>query len=157
MSLNLSKNSVINLKEESNLEVRNQILNEICILENKIFGNSSYSEIQIREMLDSPSYYIYTSLDQKLKTEGYIIIYNSIDSLEIMKIAVDFQNRNKNIGTKLLKKVLENSNLNILLEVRESNSSAINFYKKNGFNQISVRKNYYNDNNENAIIMLLDI
>lgn len=157
MSLNLNKNSVINLKEEFNLEIKNQILNEICILENKIFGTSSYSESQIREMSENSSYYIYVFLDDELKTEGYLIIYDAIDSLEIMKIAVDFQSRNKNTGTKLLKKALENSNLNILLEVRESNSSAINFYKKNGFNQISIRKNYYNDNNENAIIMLLEI
>lgn len=157
MTLNLNKNSVVNLKEELNLEVRNEILNEIYVLENKIFGKSSYSESQIREMFENPSYYIYACLDEKLKVEGYLIIYDAIDTLEIMKIAVDFQIRNKNIGTKLLKKALENSNLNILLEVRESNSSAINFYEKNGFNRISIRRNYYNDNNENAIIMLLEI
>lgn len=157
MNLNLNKDSVINLKEETNLEIRNHILDEICILENKTFGKSSYSDLQIKEMYENSSYYIYVYLDENLKAEGYLIIYDAIDCLEIMKIAVKIQNRNKNIGTKLLKKTLEKLNLNILLEVRESNTSAINFYKKNGFNQISVRKNYYNDNNENAIIMLLEI
>lgn len=157
MSLDSNKNYIINLKEEADLEIRNRILKEISILENKIFGNSSYSESQIKDMYESPSYYIHIYLDENLNTEGYLILYDAIDCLEIIKIAVDLKDRNKNVGTKLLKKAIEKSDLNILLEVRESNSSAIAFYKKNGFNQISIRKNYYNDNNENAIIMLLEI
>ena len=45
--------------------------------------------------------------------------------------------------------------INITLEVRESNLSAINFYKKNGFNEITKRKNYYKD--ENGILMLKNL
>ena len=47
--------------------------------------------------------------------------------------------------------------MDIFLEVRESNQVAINFYKKNKFNQISIRKNYYSEPNENAIIMKLEV
>ena len=41
----------------------------------------------------------------------------------------------------------------ITLEVRESNVPAINLYEKFGFSSIGMRKNYYQDNGENAIIM----
>ena len=47
--------------------------------------------------------------------------------------------------------------MDIFLEVRESNQVAINFYKKNKFKEISVRKNYYSEPNENAIIMKLEV
>ena len=46
---------------------------------------------------------------------------------------------------------------NIFLEVRESNQTAINFYKKNKFKEISIRKNYYSKPTENAIIMKLEV
>ena len=42
----------------------------------------------------------------------------------------------------------------IFLEVRESNIPAIEFYRKNGFEKIGVRKNYYHDTNEAAHIMI---
>lgn len=44
----------------------------------------------------------------------------------------------------------------LFLEVREGNLSAINLYKKVGFNQISIRKKYY-QNGENALIMVKEI
>jgi ribosomal-protein-alanine N-acetyltransferase len=41
----------------------------------------------------------------------------------------------------------------ITLEVRESNESAINFYDSQGFEKIAVRKNYYSNPIENAVLM----
>ena len=49
--------------------------------------------------------------------------------------------------------------VNIFLEVRKSNLSAIQLYEKNGFNEIGIRNNYYQnrDGTENAILMGLAI
>ena len=44
----------------------------------------------------------------------------------------------------------------ITLEVRESNVAAISLYEKNGFKSIGTRKGYYQDNNENALIMFTE-
>jgi len=41
----------------------------------------------------------------------------------------------------------------VFLEVRENNFSAISLYKKIGFKEINIRKNYYKDTGENALIM----
>ena len=68
---------------------------------------------------------------------------------------------NNGIATLLLNTVFnfakENNITRIFLEVRPSNIHAIKLYEKNDFKTISTRKNYYKDNNEDAIIYLKEI
>ncbi len=79
-----------------------------------------------------------------------------VDCADIMNIAVKKDFRNKGIGSLLLKSLIDLYNsLNLTslnLEVNENNIPAIRLYEKFDFKEISVRKNYY-PNNENAIIM----
>lgn len=82
---------------------------------------------------------------------GYLITYDSVDSLDIFEIAVDKNFRKKGIASKLLNRI--NDERKILLEVSEKNIIAINLYIKNGFKIISRRKNYYLDGSD-AIIMV---
>lgn len=84
-----------------------------------------------------------------------IIIYDYMyDRIEIEYIIVKEEYRRLGIATKLLNYIEEKyKNIdNITLEVRESNIEAINFYKKNGFKEAAIRKNYYK--NENGILMI---
>ena len=57
----------------------------------------------------------------------------------------------------LINEVSRKAAKNLFIEVRESNHSAVAFYEKSGFTQIGVRKGYYSDTKEDAIIMSLDI
>ena len=75
---------------------------------------------------------------------------------EIMKIGILSAARKKRIGSQLLKEYIDTVKLPLLLEVRETNEIGQNFYTKNGFEKIGIRKNYYKDTGENAIIMKLD-
>lgn len=79
------------------------------------------------------------------------------EDAELLYIAVDNIYRKQGIGQYLLEHVMqtaqENQAYRILLEVRESNASAVNFYEKNGFHMISQRKNYYSNPVEDALIM----
>ena len=85
-----------------------------------------------------------------------IIIYDLLyDRIEIEYIIVDDNYRRKGIATKLLNAIEKQNIKNITLEVRESNITAINFYKKNGFKIEAVRKNYYG--NENGYLMLKEL
>lgn len=85
-----------------------------------------------------------------------IIIYDLLyDRIEIEYIIIDEDYRKKGIGSKLLGKIETKNIKNITLEVRESNVSAINFYKKNGFKIETIRKNYYE--NENGYLMLKEL
>ena len=86
--------------------------------------------------------------------KGILVYQYLYDRLEIDYIIVDNNYRNMGIASKLLNS-LENTyeNIdNITLEVRESNTSAISFYLKNGFKEIAKRKNYYKD--EDGILMI---
>ncbi|MBQ3047492.1 MAG: ribosomal protein S18-alanine N-acetyltransferase [Clostridia bacterium] len=86
---------------------------------------------------------------------GYIGALDIIDDYNIIGIAVDKTARRKGVGGKLLKaltKIARERNVQTLsLEVDTTNQPAINFYKKNNFEQTSIRKKYYKDND--ALIM----
>ena len=83
----------------------------------------------------------------------YQYIYNRA---EIDYIIVDNNYRKLGIATKLLKYLEDSYKLdNITLEVRESNKEAISFYLKNGFKEVTRRKNYYKD--EDGILMIKNL
>ena len=86
--------------------------------------------------------------------KGILIYQDLIDRLTIDYIVVDKNNREKGIATKLLREMEDKHKdaLNTTLEVRESNISALNFYKKNGFKEVAIRKKYYKD--EDGILMI---
>ena len=89
---------------------------------------------------------------------GFIGALRIIDELNIMNIAVRKDMRKLGIGSALLQHLInfskEQDASSITLEVNENNVSAINLYKKYHFEQVGLRKKYYN-NTDNAILMSL--
>ena len=87
------------------------------------------------------------------KTIGYLIAMLAPDSADILNIGIDPDFKRQGHGRALLKHLIEELRKRhigeILLEVRIGNKSAIQFYKKQGFKEISVRKNYYTKNSKN--------
>ncbi|MCQ8212457.1 GNAT family N-acetyltransferase [Cetobacterium somerae] len=129
-----------------------EILEKISFLEKEIFPESYYSIITLQEMSLKKEYSIIV-YDEDVK--GYLILHDSYDVYEIMKIAVTTNFRNRKIGQELINFYLEEFNKNLLLEVRETNEIARKFYEKLGFVNIGKRKNYYS-NGETAILMSLE-
>ena len=86
--------------------------------------------------------------------KGVLVYEYFYDRIEIDYIIVNNNYRNNGIATKLLNFIENKYNniRNITLEVRESNYEAINFYLKNGFKKVTIRKNYYK--NEDGILMI---
>ena len=128
-------------------------IEQIFNLEKEIFKNSAFSKSYLNTLIKGDNSFIYIYLIDD-KVCGYLIILDSIDVYEILAIATVEEYRNKGIAQELLAKIRIK---NIFLEVRESNQTAINFYKKNKFKEISIRKNYYSEPTENAIIMKLEV
>ena len=128
-------------------------IEQIFNLEKEIFKNSAFSKSYLNTLIKGDNSFIYVYLIDD-KVCGYLMILDSIDVYEILAIATIEEYRNKGIAQELLDKIKIKD---IFLEVRESNQVAINFYKKNKFKEISVRKNYYSEPNENAIIMKLEV
>ena len=88
---------------------------------------------------------------------GYCGIWQILEEAHITNIAVSPEYRRKHIGEALLKTIIDNCYRNmvkfITLEVRVSNTPAISLYEKYGFKSLGTRKGYYQDNNEDALIM----
>ena len=128
-------------------------IEQIFNLEKEIFKSSAFSKSYLNTLIKGDNSFIYVYLIEN-KVCGYLIILDSIDVYEILSIATIEKYRNKGIAQELLDKI---KTKDIFLEVRESNQIAINFYKKNNFKEISIRKNYYSEPTENAIIMKLEV
>jgi [ribosomal protein S18]-alanine N-acetyltransferase len=79
------------------------------------------------------------------------------DEAHITTLAVDPVYQGRKIGERLLLAMMEEAILraatHTTLEVRESNRIARNLYRKYGFHEAAIRKNYYTDNGENAVVM----
>ena len=88
---------------------------------------------------------------------GYAGIWAILDEGHITNIAVHPDFRRKGIARTLISALLEETGSNgvkaYTLEVRASNESAIALYKGLGFKHCGVRKKYYDDNDEDAVIM----
>lgn len=85
---------------------------------------------------------VYVYYDSKII--GFISCSIIYDRCEINYIGVEKDFRRRGIAQKLLDYVINNNNFDsISLEVRKDNIEAINFYLKNGFEKVSIRKNYY--------------
>ena len=128
-------------------------IEQIFNLEKEIFKNSAFNRTYLDSLIkaDNSFIYVYTISE---KVCGYLMVLDSIDVYEILAIATVEEYRNKGIAQELLDKI---KTKDIFLEVRESNQVAISFYKKNNFKEISIRKNYYSEPTENAIIMKLEV
>ncbi|MGL5985005.1 MAG: GNAT family N-acetyltransferase [Cetobacterium sp.] len=128
------------------------LLKNVATLEKDIFPESFYSLKMLEDMANSNEYKILI-FDEDVK--GYLILHDSYDLYEIMKIGVKNDYRKNKIGKELISFYFQNYKQNLFLEVRESNDIAIKFYIKNGFIKVGQRKNYYS-NGETAILMSLE-
>jgi len=91
---------------------------------------------------------------------GYLIISRYVDAWHVMNVAVDPDHRGRGVGTMLLERLFEltadDARRGYTLEVRVSNATAIRLYERLGFRARGVRRGYYTDNREDALIMWKD-
>lgn len=108
-----------------------------------------------KEITNPMAKYLVAQADNKII--GFAGLWVICDEGHITNIAVHPQYRGNGIGSKLVESLINNSNSwyinSLTLEVRATNEIAQNLYKKYGFKEEGIRKNYYSDNKEDAIIM----
>jgi len=130
-------------------------IEEIFEIEKLCFATPWTIESLKEELNNAIAKYLIAICDDKVI--GYAGIWNIIDEGHITNIAVHPGYREHGVGDSLLDTLIEICNNNqihsLTLEVRESNLKAQNLYKKHGFIVEGIRKKYYSDNNENALIM----
>lgn len=88
---------------------------------------------------------------------GYVINSRYVDAWHIMNVAVAPERQRRGIATALLERLFEltrnDERRGFTLEVRVSNEAAIRLYENLGFESRGVRRGYYTDNREDALIM----
>jgi [ribosomal protein S18]-alanine N-acetyltransferase len=91
---------------------------------------------------------------------AYLIVSRYVDAWHVMNVAVDPDRRGRGIATMLLERLFDltadDSRRGYTLEVRVSNRTAIDLYGRLGFRGRGVRRGYYTDNREDALIMWKD-
>ncbi len=89
---------------------------------------------------------------------GYASIWVVDTEIHLLTLAVEEGRRREGLGRALLSHVEETGihrgGRYLFLEVRRSNEGAIVLYRNSGYTQVGVRKSYYSDNGEDAIVML---
>ena len=129
-------------------------LNEINKLGKEL--NPNYQKLfHIDKLNPNEEIYVYKE-DNKII--GFIHFAINYEVVDLLNIIVSKDSRDKNIGTSLIDYMINNLPKDvkrILLEVNENNQTAIEFYYKNNFKVIALRKKYYK--NESALIMEREI
>jgi [ribosomal protein S18]-alanine N-acetyltransferase len=91
---------------------------------------------------------------------GYLIISRYVDAWHVMNVAVAPEHRRRGIASALFERLFEltegEDRRGYTLEVRVSNENAIKLYERAGFRPRGIRRGYYTDNREDALIMWKD-
>ena len=137
----------------------NKDVEQVVSLEQSLFHSPWTKEQFLYELNDNPFAKIFVV---KIGDEviGYIDYMITFNSATISKIAIKSEYQKNGLGSKLMEYMMDDLNSlgygeieTITLEVRISNIKAISLYKKFGFKEVNVKKNYYIDK-EDALYML---
>tara|TARA_Y100000994_G_C15456481_1_gene344896 strand:- start:70 stop:537 length:468 start_codon:yes stop_codon:yes gene_type:complete len=135
--------SMVNIKN-----LRESEYYKILKIENHLFDNKmSYKEL--KSFTNQVSFKIWKiEMDQII---GYVSFFHIKDEVEIIKIGINKSHQRQNYGSLLIEEIKKLKIKKIFLEVSIENVNAINFYLKNGFQKIGVRKGYYANDKSSRI------
>jgi len=126
-------------------------------IERQSFSAPWHETAYLTELANPSAYYVVAKLDGRIV--GYSGMWVIMDEAHITTIAVDPEYRGKHIGEQILIAMLEEASRRgarrVTLEVRQRNVVAQRLYRKYGFVPASIRRGYYTDNGEDAVVMTL--
>lgn len=129
----------------------------IIDIETKSYGEHHWSKDSFYAELSNNLAKYFCAFDENNNLLGYAGSWIILDEAHITNIAVAPEYRCKKVGESLLVSIFEACYKNMVkyltLEVRISNIPAINLYEKYSFKSLGTRKGYYQNNNEDALIM----
>ena len=117
--------------------------NKILAIEQNLFKNPM-TQIELNNFFTQSAFRIW-KIEQD-RVLGYMSFYQVIDEIEIVRIGIIKSFQRNNYGSLLIDEIKKLDVKKIFLEVSVQNKEAINFYFKNGFQKIGIRKGYYANN-----------
>jgi len=122
---------------------------------------SPWSRNGFLQEVRNPISHLWVVMDEDGAAGGHICFWMFEREIQLLNIAVHSGKRGRGLGNHLLKEMIrfgiERGMEQIWLEVRTSNSKARRIYEKLGFVAVGRRPRYYQDTNEDAIVMSLDL
>lgn len=111
--------------------------------------------------MNENQYAHYLVAEEDGKIVGFCGLWNVIDAAQITNVAVIAQMRGRGVGETLMReamRVSKEAQMDVMsLEVRVTNTVAQNLYRKLGFQDGGLRKGYYADNGEDALVMWVNL
>ncbi len=130
-------------------------IDSLLKLENECFS-SPWTKAMFLGDLRNPNTCYFAAFDGG-EVVGYAGMWLSVDEGQITNIAVSENYRRRKIAGNLIKHLCDECAKRglslITLEVRESNTAAVSLYEKSGFEKVGLRKNYYKNPKEDALLM----
>jgi len=131
---------------------------QVAELDRKCFPTPWSASAYLTEAHNPSAYYIVAMSDDQLV--GFAGMWMIMDETHITTLGVAPELRGRKIGERMLAHLLDEAihrgARRATLEVRRSNQAAQNLYHKYGFRVAAVRKGYYGNNNEDALVMWVD-
>lgn len=144
------------------IEVRDMVnsdLDKVMEIENLCFKAPWPKEDVYRELNDN-KLAVLMVITINSEVVGFFDYWNTFESGTICQIAIHPNYQHQSLGTRLLEEIFKDAyakkTKTLTLEVRASNTKAINFYLKHGFKITLTKKNYYS-NNEDALYMIKEV
>ena len=139
--------------------MRRRHLRGIMAIERQVYPRPWSPNLFLSEMTESRNRcYLVARMDREVVGYGGLICYG--EEAHITNVAVDPMHHRRRIGSRLLRELIVNAvDLGadaVSLEVRVTNWGAQRLYGGFGFRPVGVRKNYYQEISEDALIMWLD-
>ena len=136
-------------------EMKAEHVPQVARLEKLCFADP-WSEMSIASELQNLWAYWLVAVQDDMVV-GYIGSQSTIDETDVMNVAVHPDWRRQGIAEQLIENLIEELKKRgshaLMLEVRASNAPAISLYEKMGFRQVGLRKNYYRNPKEDALIL----
>jgi ribosomal-protein-alanine N-acetyltransferase len=135
-------------------------IDDVMKIEESAFPNP-WSRTAFYNEIVNNQFATYLILEEEGKPVGYCGIWVIIDEAHVTNIAIIPKYRGKKYGDALMKKAIEQARTmgakTMTLEVRVSNDVAQRLYRKYGFENGGIRRNYYTDNGEDALVMWVNL
>jgi len=144
------------------VEVRRLRLSDIPAVEQveRRAYQTPWSRTMFAGELAKPTSRCYGAFDGD-RLAGYLIVSRYVDAWHVMNLAVDEPFRARGLGRRLLEQLIVDTRgdgtRGYTLEVRVTNHGAIRLYERLGFTPTGIRRGYYTDNREDALIMWREV
>ncbi|AIM16792.1 MULTISPECIES: ribosomal protein S18-alanine N-acetyltransferase [Neobacillus] len=140
--------------------MREEDINQVYEVEKASFTTPWSIEAFYNELYNN-KFAVYIVLEQDHRVIGYSGMWLVIDEAHVTNVAILPEYRGRKLGEAMMRKLMavarEMGAKSMTLEVRVTNEVAQSLYRKLGFQNGGIRKNYYSDNQEDALVMWVNL